>query len=213
MFGAVHMVNSFHRGAYLEFRLEKLLRIASCSNGKGVISSEDIQAGDMILFLGGPIFSENEIPFLAEPTNDYFLQIDEDLYLGPSGEVDDYINHSCNPNTGLVFSENRLGMKAIDFIPKGSEITYDYSTTMHGSWGTMTCNCGAPNCRKKIINFIEIPVSIQQRYLELGIVPDYIRHHCTQPIAQRAFSETLRPAISCARGRAMRRSACRLRRP
>jgi hypothetical protein len=193
------MENTFRRGNYLLFRLLKRLGIGTCSNGTGVFSLEDIRPGDMILQFGGPIFSGAEIPYLSEPVNDYFLQIDDDLYLGPSGEMDDYVNHSCDPNGGLVFSDNGIGMKAISFIPQGSEITYDYSTTMNGFWGKMQCNCNAANCRKTIRNFLDIPDAVQQRYTELGIVPEYITKKQNQTFGDLEMLTVFRPAISAKR--------------
>jgi hypothetical protein len=207
------MKNEFHRGKYLAFRSLKKLEVLTSINGKGVFSLEDIHPGEIILQFGGPIFSGAEIPYLSEPKNDYFLQIDEDLYLGPSGELDDYINHACHPNTGLVFGKESLGLKAIRFIPERSEITYDYSTTMDGFWGEMTCNCGLATCRKKIINFLDLPEMIQQRYSAWGIVPEYIqkqlppaRHAtaalgapCSADMSSRFRSETRCPLRSYSR--------------
>ena len=168
------MERTFQRGNYLVFCLLKSLAVETSANGKGVFTLEDIHPGEMILQFGGPIFCGAEIPYLSEPKNDYFLQIDEDLYLGPSGELDDYINHSCNPNAGLVFRGGSLGLKAIRFIAERSEVAYDYSTTMDGFWGEMECNCGSANCRKRIINFLGLPELIQQGYADLSIIPEYI---------------------------------------
>ena len=193
------MENSFRRGGYLLFRLEKRLQLKACNNGTGVFSLEEIYPGDIIFQFGGPIFSGAELPYLSEPMNDYFLQIEDDLYLGPYGEIDDYVNHSCNPNAGLVFSDNSIGMKAITFIPKGFEVTYDYSTTMNGFWGEMHCNCHSVNCRGTIINFLDIPEAVQQRYIRLGIVPEYITRKQTQAYHDLEMLTFFRSAASSSR--------------
>ena len=38
----------------------------------------------------------------------------------------------------------------------------------------MNCNCGSNNCRGKIRDFKYLPPEIQQKYLTLDIVPEYI---------------------------------------
>lgn len=38
----------------------------------------------------------------------------------------------------------------------------------------MECNCGSELCRGKVRDFKYLPVAIQQKYLDLGIVPEYI---------------------------------------
>jgi hypothetical protein len=189
------MKNIFHRGHYLTFCLLKQLEVHASANGKGVFSIEDIQPNEMILQFGGPIFSGAEIPYLAEPENDYFLQIDEDFYLGPSGELDDYINHSCDPNAGLVFGDGLLGLKAIRMIPARSEVTYDCSTSMDGFWGEMTCNCGASICRQKIINFLELPERIQQHYIELNVVPEYLTGKWHSNVFDLCLATVLDPVV------------------
>ncbi|MBI2625395.1 MAG: hypothetical protein HYW70_03640 [Candidatus Nealsonbacteria bacterium] len=54
------------------------------------------------------------------------------------------------------------------------EITFDYSTTMdEDDWG-MDCQCGSKSCRGRIRDFKYLPPDIQKKYLDLGIVPEYI---------------------------------------
>lgn len=62
---------------------------------------------------------------------------------------------------------------AIKDIEKGEEITWDYSTTMDEDIWEMDCNCGSKKCRKRIRDFKYLPKEIKERYVKLGIVPDY----------------------------------------
>jgi len=50
--------------------------------------------------------------------------------MGPSGGVDDFFNHSCDPNAGLQIDGQKVWLVAIKNITQGEEITWDYSTTM-----------------------------------------------------------------------------------
>ena len=38
----------------------------------------------------------------------------------------------------------------------------------------MECECGAKNCRKKVRDFKCLDKEIQEKYIALGIVPEYI---------------------------------------
>ncbi|MBI2670644.1 hypothetical protein HYX18_01530 [Candidatus Woesearchaeota archaeon] len=55
-----------------------------------------------------------------------------------------------------------------------AEITFGYSTFMDENGWEMDCNCESKNCRKRIKGFKYLPKEIQQRYLTLGIVPEFI---------------------------------------
>jgi len=41
----------------------------------------------------------------------------------------------------------------------------------------MDCRCGAKNCRGKIRDFKYLPRDLQERYINLGIVPDFVLRH------------------------------------
>lgn len=40
---------------------------------------------------------------------------------------------------------------------------------------TMKCNCGDKDCRKIIKDFKHLPRSTKEKYIKLGIVPDYVK--------------------------------------
>jgi SET domain-containing protein len=90
--------------------------------------------------------------------------------MGPSGEVDNFFNHSCDPNAGLKITATKAVLVAIKDISLGQEITWDYSTTMDEDDWEMNGNCGSNNCSGKIRDFKYLPPEIQQKYLTLDIV-------------------------------------------
>ena len=150
------------------------LVLKDCKHGKGVFTTQAINTGNEVLQFGGSIVGSDQLPnpYLAD--NDYYLQIGDKIFLGPSGDIDDYVNHSCCPNTGVLFDSGVIKLVAVTSIPAGSEITFDYSTTMDNSRWEMDCACLSRYCRHKIKNFVELEFEIQARYIQLGIVPDYI---------------------------------------
>ena len=93
--------------------------------------------------------------------NDYHLQVGEDVYIGPSGGADDYVNHSCEPNCGF---QNGLELVAMRDIAVGEELTWDYSSAIDeaGSDG-FPCCCGSANCRGQVTSFRDLPQDAQAR--------------------------------------------------
>ena len=128
----------------------------------------------------GQLFTREQLPYPYNAEEDHYIQIGPNVYMGPSGKADDFVNHSCDPNSGLIFENNRIQLKAIRTLQAGEEINYDYSTTMDeagiqdfGDW-EMDCNCGGATCRGAITDFSFLPDSVKEKYIELAIMPEYI---------------------------------------
>ena len=150
-----------------------ILIVENSKYGKAVFANIDIPKGTVLIEFKGDRFNYDEIPDITSPDDDRFVQIDEKMYMGPSGDLDDLINHSCDPNAGLKFSD-KIILTAIRNIMKGEEITWDYSTTMDEDFWEMDCACESKKCRKKIRDFKHLPTETQKFYIDQGIVPDYI---------------------------------------
>jgi len=165
----------------------KRLVLRNCKHGKGVFTTQAINTGNEVLQFGGSVVGSDELPnpYLAE--NDYYLQIGDGIFLGPSDDIDDYVNHSCCPNTGVLFDSGIIKLITITSIPAGSEITFGYSTTMDNSQWEMDCSCSSRNCRHKIKNFVDLAPEIQAQYIQLGIAPDYIlqKFFANSPVIRR----------------------------
>lgn len=111
------------------------------------------------------------------PESNNYLQIDKDLFLMSSGGAIDYINHSCNPNCGFMIVGQRALLETLYEIAAGTELTFDYSTTSndsHQDW-SLTCNCGDFNCRKQISGFQYLTEEQKKYYVNLGVVPDFLK--------------------------------------
>ena len=93
----------------------------TCIFGKGVFAVDDICLCEEILDFGGPALSSGELPDPYTAETDHYLQIEKDRFFGPSGELDDFANHSCNPNAGLVFSAEYITLVALHCIAAGNK--------------------------------------------------------------------------------------------
>lgn len=148
--------------------------IAETENGRGVFAGRDYEKGEAIFRFEGQILTEDELPTPYDEVEDHYMQIGEGLYMGPSGKADDLVNHSCDPNSGIKIEGRNVNLFAIRSIKKGEELSWDYSTTIDEDDWQLDCNCGSPKCRKKVGDFKYLPEDTKKKYIELGIVPDYI---------------------------------------
>lgn len=102
------------------------------------------------------------------------FQIGTDAFLLPNANLDDFVNHSCDPNTGLMLTPGGYRMIALRAIAQGDELTYDYSTYISGTPERMDCACGAATCRGTIGAFETLPPALQARYLAAGVVGRFV---------------------------------------
>lgn len=142
--------------------------------GKAVFAGRDFKKGEKIIEFKGRLFTYEQLPTPYDEVEDHYVQIDKNLYMGPSGNLDDFFNHSCNPNSGIKIIGKRVFLIAIKNVKKGEEIAFDYSTTMDEDDWELDCVCNNKNCRKKIRDFKYLPREVQQKYIKLEVVPKYI---------------------------------------
>ena len=137
--------------------------------GFGVRSRRCFAPGEVVMVFHGPILPPNRVPDF-----DLYLQLSPCDFMGSAGDIDDYINHSCDPNTVLV--EQTLAptptlegsrtipcLVAVRPIVPLDPITFDYSITMSGRYWTMKCCCGASNCRQVVDDFDTLSRDLQVR--------------------------------------------------
>ncbi len=134
--------------------------------GLGVFTRRSYKKNEMILIFGG-----DEIPSTNISNFTHFMQISPQAYLGPSGQLDDYINHDCDPNSAVYFQEDILVLKAIRDVKIEEQLSIDYSTIIFNEPTAFECACHSKNCRKVIGNFYTLPSKMQRAYLKKGIVP------------------------------------------
>jgi hypothetical protein len=142
--------------------------------GRGVFADQPIPDRTPLIRYSGPILS-----YAQTTPQTLAVQIAPDKYLGASGQLDDYVNHSCSPNAGLVIDDDaatlaaHVTLIAIRDIAADEEIFFDYSTTMDEDDFELDCQCRQPNCRQRIRDFKHLPQHLKQKYAALGVVPAY----------------------------------------
>lgn len=151
---------------------KEYLQLRPSKAGVGVFTTVTIPAGVPIFEFKGENFTTSTLKHPPSRT----LQIGPNTHLGPSGEMDDYVNHSCNPNCALHMVGNRAFLYSRFLIPANSEIAYDYSTSSTDTpeeW-SMNCKCGSNNCRRVISGFQTLDKSLQDEYRKNGLVPLFL---------------------------------------
>ncbi len=152
-----------------------LFSVGETHLGKAVYAAVKFDDGETIVKFTGRKFRADQVPGLVRGATDRFVQITPDAYLGPSGRIDDLINHSCDPNGGLRFSDGGVFLIAIRPIFPGEEITWDYSTTLTQSNWHMICQCRSRDCRRVIGNFETLTPDRQEWFRARGVVAPYLR--------------------------------------
>lgn len=89
----------------------------------------------------------------SKTKNYYILSLENGSAIdsGIRGSAARFANHSCSPNAEMqkwyVNGVPRIGLFAIDSIPAGTELTYDYNFDWFEGAEKQVCLCGEPNCR------------------------------------------------------------------
>lgn len=139
------------------------------SKGTGVFARRAYAPGDEVVEFVG---ERKDVSAFTDLT--HALQIGPTTYISPSGKIDDYVNHSCDPNAGVRDDQGRIVLFALKGIENGDEITFDYATTQAGRHWTITCHCGSAICRRTIADFRDMPVERQQYFISKGAVLPFL---------------------------------------
>ena len=127
------------------------------SAGWGLRALNDVKKGQFVIEYVGELIDEEECQRRLKSaadnnqTNFYFLTIDKDTIIdaGPKGNLARFMNHSCQPNCEtqkwMVNGATRVGLFAVNDIPAGTELTFNYNLDCRGNEKTR-CVCGQPNC-------------------------------------------------------------------
>jgi SET domain-containing protein len=137
----------------------------SLINGRGAFTLDDIPNGVRVMKCQGQIRKSHELDDVSR-----IMQIGPDRYLventaDPS--VDDFLNHSCNPNIG--FTRGTLNLYALRAIPARSELLIDYSATMNESGWKVRCRCRTTNCRRWIKSFCDLSARQQKQLAPIAL--------------------------------------------
>jgi hypothetical protein len=114
--------------------------------GTGVFALAAIRANTTVAGFGGRVVDGKELAELGEAVRIHALQIDDDLFLASTPPFDpaDYVNHSCDPNCGIVGSVLVVTMRDVE---AGEELCFDYAMTDSDDYDMFECSCRTDRCR------------------------------------------------------------------
>ncbi|XP_042433927.1 histone-lysine N-methyltransferase ASHH1-like isoform X5 [Zingiber officinale] len=125
--------------------------------GWGLLSGENIKAGQFVIEYCGEVISWKEAKQRSQAYESaglkdayiIYLNADESIDATHKGSLARFINHSCQPNCETrkwnVLGEVRVGIFAMQDIPAGTELAYDYNFEWYGG-AIVRCLCGASCC-------------------------------------------------------------------
>jgi len=136
-----------------DLKIPKSVKIIYFWNkGLSLFANKNFKKGDKVMPIKGELVDISvATPEAVQITAKKFV---DTKYL----VVEDFINHSCSPNTKFDFAS--MWFIAIKDIHKNDEITFNYLTTewdikkgMEKYGGGFECLCGSKNCLKNIDGF------------------------------------------------------------
>ncbi|PSM32004.1 SET domain-containing protein-lysine N-methyltransferase [Haliangium sp. UPWRP_2] len=140
----------------------------------GIFATENIKQGEVLIRWGGEVFTIQEV-LDGATDDDTACQIDDEHYIafakGHGQDADDFMNHSCDPNTWM---EDEVTISARRDIQAGEEITADYALWVAEDAEVLipNCQCKTGLCRQRIMGDDWKLKSVQDRFR--GHFPPYL---------------------------------------
>ena len=126
--------------------------MVSHGDGRALLATGSIAAGERLIALAHV--------FVDLPSR-YTIQIEEHLHQAGTGEADDFMNHSCDPNVMIDFIS--LEVIALRPITAGELITFDYNICEWDMREPFSCECGSPRCIGEVRGFRHLPPAQRRR--------------------------------------------------
>ncbi len=137
--------------------------------GRGLFAGENIAQGKTIFIMRGRIVRVDVVTKHDAMVHPHRVGIGKNVWMEPDMKYVRYINHSCDPNSGI---KGRVTFVALRNISKDEEITFDYSISEDSKW-ELHCSCGAEKCRRIIGGIRSLPRDVYNSYLPF--VPRYFQ--------------------------------------
>jgi uncharacterized protein len=134
----------------------------SALDGEGCFAIDRIECGETTAAFGGWAATRAQLNALPPDQPRLALQIDDDLYLvSPDKSAGDCINHSCDPNCGLV---GGVLLVALRDIEPGEQVTFDYAMADASDYDEFECNCLTSKCRGTVTGNDWMLPDLRRRY-------------------------------------------------
>jgi len=127
----------------------KLIPADTAIAGRGTHARVAIAPGEVVAAFGGYMVSGDVFAVLPAQRRSLSIQVADDLYLvGPDQpDPNDMVNHSCDPNCGILGSSVLVAIRP---IAAGEELCYDYAMSDGSPYDEFECSCGTALCRGHI---------------------------------------------------------------
>ena len=163
------------------YRSEKVKVMKSPLHGKGLFAVKNIKKHDIVAIKGGHIIDKKTYKAKKNIIGEAECQIADDFFLAPltKAEYNDvmiYLNHSCDPNVGIM---GNIIFIALKDIKKNTELTLDYAFYKNESSYKFACLCNVKECRKTITGNDWKNKRIQKKYG--SYFSTYLQRKITQP--------------------------------
>lgn len=153
------------------------LEVRKTEKGKSLFARLNLEKDEILIRFEGEI--------IDKPTKTT-LQIEENRHLEGPGELDDFLNHSCEPNGYINFKD--LTFRALHNIKKEEEITFNYLTTEWDMANKFECYCGAEKCFRQIKGFKYLTLE-QKKSLEHLLSP-FLKKKLRESDSKLNYSQT-----------------------
>lgn len=134
-------------------------------NGGGLFTSQPIREGEKVLVWGGvlvPYDKYDEAKHKARATTAFDETYCLTLPLGAPDSVDEFLNHSCDPNTWMASERKVIAKRNIGI---DEEITTDFALWCDEDYlYAEICGCGTALCRGRVTGRDWRLPELQQRY-------------------------------------------------
>ncbi len=127
----------------------KLARADITIAGQGTHALAEIAAGEVVAAFGGYMVPADVFATLPAHRRSLSIQVADDLYCVGSEQPEphDMVNHSCDPNCGILGSTVLVAVRP---IAPGEELCYDYAMSDGSPYDEFDCSCGTAACRRRI---------------------------------------------------------------
>lgn len=152
--------------------MSKNIYVAPSSiEGNGVFSKKKFKKGQTVFLFKGNVYhrvNKGKKDTYANPNS---IGFGKNLWIDPTGNFP-FINHSCNPNTGI---KGKVTFTALRNIKKGDEITFDYSIIEEDTqWEMKNLEPkSTPGFRPVIQSIQHLPLVTYKKHLPL--IPKYFQ--------------------------------------
>lgn len=158
------------------FLVDLELREVGDGDSRGLFVTQTVPQGRTVLEFGGALLDRGAM--LALSDRHHYLQIGPQVFLGPSGDLDDYVNHSCGPSTRVAIDPRSPAARLVAHrdLDAGEEVTFDYSTVQLGDRDSAIspCRCGTVACRDVVQDFSLMLPTEQERLVRTGLCAWYL---------------------------------------